>query len=63
MRIVTKRNGYKEAANTVPDLGVNIEDPYLVKSTPHSVQEQIQYGDLAPKFTEQEEEQEEGGQK
>lgn len=61
MRIVTKRNGYKRTANTVPDLGVNIEDPYLVKSTPHSVQEQIQYGDLAPKFTEQEEEQEEGG--
>lgn len=64
MRIVTKRNGYKShGGNTRIDLGVNIEDPYLVKSTPHSVQEQIQYGDLAPKFTEQEEEQEEGGQK
>lgn len=62
MKIVTKRNGYKDHADSTRiDLGVNIEDPYLVKSTPHSVQEQIQYGDLAPKFTEQEEEQEEGG--
>ena len=62
MRIVTKRNGYKSAANTTPDLGVNIEDPYLVKSTPHTVQEQIQYGNLTPNFTGQEEEQEEGGE-
>ena len=63
MKTVTKRNGYKVVGLTKPDLGVNIEDPYLVKSTPHTVQEQIQYGDLTPNFTRQEEEQEEGGKK
>lgn len=62
MRIVSKRLGFRDVPLR-PDLGVNIEDPYLVKGTPHSTYGQIQYGDLAPKFTEQEEEQEEGEKK
>lgn len=50
MRIISKRDGFKAIAGVKPDLGVNINDPYIGKSTEHKIKGQIQYGDMAPKY-------------
>ena len=51
MRTISKRNGFKAGKpRPKPDLGVNINDPYIGKSTEHKIKGQIQYGDMAPKY-------------
>ena len=50
MRTISKRNGFKVQEQVEPDLGVNINDPYIGKSTEHKIKGQIQYGDMAPKY-------------
>lgn len=50
MRTISKRNGFKIGATVKPDLGVNINDPYIGKSAEHKIKGQIQYGDMAPKY-------------
>lgn len=52
MRTISKRNGFKATGKPrpEPDLGININDPYVGKSTEHKIKGQIQYGDMAPKY-------------
>lgn len=51
MRTISKRNGFKIMDDAKPDLGVNINDPYVGKSTEHKIKGQIQYGDMAPIYS------------
>ena len=51
MRTISKRNGFKVTEDVKPDLGVNINDPYVGKSTEHKIKGQIQYGNLSPEYS------------
>lgn len=50
MRTISKRNGFKVADDVKPDLGVNINDPYVGKSTEHKIKGQVRYNDLPPMY-------------
>lgn len=52
MRIISKRNGFKvmDDPHPRPNLGVNINDPYVGKSTEHKIKGQVRYNDLPPMY-------------
>lgn len=50
MRIISKRNGFKVQEQVEPDLGVNINDPYVGKSAEHKIKGQVRYNDLSPMY-------------
>ena len=50
MRTISKRNGFKVQEQVEPDLGVNINDPYVGKSTEHKIKGQVRYNDLPPMY-------------